>query len=234
MKKLLTTLLLSTAVTAQAAPIMNIFELGIKAGQTAAYDEVGKYNITASVQNEKGTLAMYSAKRKNNPEMAYMFEIYADNDAYQTHIQSPQYRFFLQKSPELLTDHKRKINVEPQYLADKKVEQTAQTINNFVMVEVKPEFNQAFREIVIAEMAQSMKVEQDVLAMYAVTDKEKPTRWYFYEIYASEQAYQQHRQTAHFKDYLKQTADMLQGKEMIEITPAFLMNKGSVQFNTLP
>ncbi|MDV5299767.1 antibiotic biosynthesis monooxygenase [Klebsiella pneumoniae] len=32
--------------------------------------------------------------------------------------------------------------------------------------------------------------------------------WYFYEIYASEDAYQLHRQTPHFRDYLRQTAHM--------------------------
>lgn len=225
------TALLSTAFTTHAAPVFNIFELGIQPEQSAAYDAVGKNNITTSVQHESGTLAMYSVKQTNNPSMVYMLEIYADADAYQTHIQSPQYREFLRRSPTILTEHKRKIEVVPQFLGDKKVRQTPDTINNLVIVDVKPEHAQAFRAIVVPEMVQSLKVEEGVLAMYAATEKAKPNRWYFYEIYASQAAYQQHRQTPHFQDYLKRTADMLQGKEPIAITPALLMNKGGLRFD---
>ena len=46
LKKLVATALLTTAFTAHAAPVFNIFELGIQPEQSAAYDEVGKNNIT--------------------------------------------------------------------------------------------------------------------------------------------------------------------------------------------
>jgi antibiotic biosynthesis monooxygenase len=230
MKKYIMTLLAAISLSAQAVPIFNIFELGIQLGQTAAYEEVGKNNITASVRGEKGTLAMYSVKRQDNPEIAYMFEIYVDNEAYQAHIQSPQYKNFLQKSPAILTDHKRKISVEPQFLRDKRVNQTPKTINNLVIVDVKPEHAQAFKDIVMSEMAQSLQAESGVLAIYAATEQNNPNRWYFYEIYASVSAYQSHRQTPHFQDYLKHTADMTTNRESIAITPAFLMNKGGLRF----
>lgn len=229
MKRLMTTLLLSTALTAQATPIVNLFELGIK--DAHIYDEVGKHNITTSVKNEKGTLAMYSLKRQDNPKIAYMLEIYQDDEAYQTHLRSTQYHYFLQKSPEILTDHKRKIGVVPQFLADKQFEQTAQTINNFVVLDIKPEFNQGFREAIIAEMTQAIQAEPDVLAIYALTDKENPTRWYFYEIYANESALQKFRQADHFQDYLSKTAKMVQNKERIKTIPTVLMNKGGIRFN---
>ena len=136
MKKLFTALLLSTTLGAQAAPVVNLFELGVRQGRAAQYDEVGRRNITTSINTEPGTLAMYSMKRQDNPNMAYMFEIYADEQAYQTHIQSAQYKAFLQASPTILTDHKKRISLEPQLLADKTVKQTPETINNLVIVEV--------------------------------------------------------------------------------------------------
>lgn len=235
MKKLLMSALMTSAVSmstlsAQAAPLFNIFELGVQPGQTAAYDEVGRHNITTSVGKEAGTLGMYSVKQKDNPDMAYMFEIYADDTAYRTHIQSPQYKAFLQKSPQLLTDHKRRIEVVPQFLGDKKFQQTPQTINNLVIVDVKPASAQAFRNVVMPEMAKSIEVEDGVHAIYAATEKSHPTRWYFYEIYASDAAYQSHRQTPHFQDYLKRTADMLQDKEAIAVVPSLLMNKGGLRY----
>lgn len=190
--------MLTISTMAHTAPLFNIFELGVKPRQTAAYDEVGRHNITTSVGKETGTLSMYSVKQKDNPDMAYMFEIYADDTAYRTHIQSPQYKAFLQKSPELLTDHKRRIEVVPQFLGDRKFRQTPQTINNLVIVGVKPVSAQAFRNVVMPEMAKSIQVEDGVHAIYAATEKDRPTRWYFYEIYASDAAYQSHRQTPHF------------------------------------
>lgn len=230
MKKLFAATVAALALSAQAAPVFNIFELGVKPGQTAAYDAVGRHNITTSVGSEQGTLAMYSAKRQDNPEMAYMFEIYADEAAYQVHAHSPQYQEFLRRSPEILTEHKRKISVEPQFLGDKRIRQTRSTINNLVIVEVKPEHAQAFREAVLPEMAQSLKVERGVLAMYAATEKDHPNRWYFYEIYASPAAYQAHRRTPHFQEYLARTAEMTTRKESIAITPALLMNKGGLRY----
>ncbi|CDF99555.1 Putative uncharacterized protein (fragment) [Avibacterium paragallinarum JF4211] len=106
MKKILTTLTLAASLNVQAAPVMNFFELGIAQGQHAEFNQVGKHNIDTSIAKEKGTLAMYAVQPSEQPDMAYMVEIYADDAAYQTHRQSPQYQAFLAQSPTILTDHK--------------------------------------------------------------------------------------------------------------------------------
>lgn len=82
------------ALNTQAAPLMNLFELGVAEGKTVKYDQVAKHNISTSIANEKGTLAMYSVKLQANPEIAYMLEIYADNAVYQIHRDSSQYQAF--------------------------------------------------------------------------------------------------------------------------------------------
>ncbi|MGB9097669.1 putative quinol monooxygenase [Erwinia sp.] len=203
----------------------------MKHDKNNAYDSLAEKNITASVTGEPGTLAMYSAKKKMNPSVAYMFEIYADNDAYQQHLNSASYQAFLRHSPDILdVSQKRRIEVVPQFLVDKQIVQSDKTINNFVIVDVKPELGQAFRDVVLPEMAQSIKLEEGVLAMYAVTDKANPERWYFYEIYASEEAYQAHRLTPHFKEYIEQTAEMTTFKEAIAIEPGLLRNKGGLMY----
>jgi quinol monooxygenase YgiN len=212
-------------------PVFNIFELVIKQDKNSAYDSLAEKNITASVTGEPGTLAMYSANKKTNPLVAYVFEIYADGDAYDKHLNSTSYKEFLRNSPDILqASQKRRIDVVPQYLADKLFEQSDNTINNFVIVDVKPEFGQAFRHVVLPEMAHSIKLEEGVLAMYAAIDKANPNRWYFYEIYASEEAYQAHRLTPHFKEYIEQTAEMTSYKEAIAIKPGKLMNKGGLMY----
>lgn len=211
-----------------APPLYNLFALEIQDGQTAAYDQIGENNIRASLAKEAGTLAMYSIKQKINPQMAYMIEIYADEAAYQTHIASPQYQKFREAAPQILTGHKHKYNLIPQYLADKKIEPNRDTRFNLVRITVKAEANEKFAQIVKTEMRESIEKENGVLALYATTDKDQPNQWYFFEIYANDAAYQAHRATPHFQKYLQETEALLQDKTFIEITPTLLMNKGGL------
>ncbi|KFC81308.1 hypothetical protein GBAG_2088 [Buttiauxella agrestis ATCC 33320] len=66
--------------------------------------------------------------------------------------------------------------------------------------------------------------------MCAAIDKANPNRWYFYEIYASEEVYQAHRMTSHFKEYIELTAEMTTYKEAITIEPGLFMNKDYLRY----
>lgn len=103
-KNTLLTSLVLTAMPAFAAPIYNIFELGIADGETAAYDQIGAENIYSSLANEPGTLAMYSVKSPENPQLAYMIEIYADDAAYQAHRETPHFQKYLQETAAMLQE----------------------------------------------------------------------------------------------------------------------------------
>lgn len=210
--------------------IFNIFELGIKEGEKNAYVAVGKNNITKSVFNDKGTLGMYLVQEKENPNMTYMFEVYEDEKSYQEHIKSEQYKEFLRQSPIILTNHKKKIQVMPEYMGDKKFVQTRNTRLNYVTVDVKEGFNDTFREIVLDEMKQSIKKEEGVYVIYAATAIGNPNKWYFFEIYENEKAYQKHRKTTHFKKYIEQTENIIENKEFINIEGIKLLNKGNLNY----
>ena len=211
-------------------PIFNIFELGIKEGEKNAYVAVGKNNITKSVFNDKGTLGMYLVQEKGKPNMTYMFEVYEDEKSYQKHIKSEQYKEFLRQLPTILTNHKKKIQVMPEYMGDKKFVQTRNTRVNYVTVDVKERFNDTFREIVLDEMKQSIKKEEGVYVIYAATAIGNPNKWYFFEIYENEKAYQKHRKTAHFKKYIEQTENIIENKEFINIEGIKLLNKGNLNY----
>ena len=210
-------------------PIFNIFELGVKENEKNAYVAVGKNNITKSVLNDEGTLGMYLVQEKENPNMTYMFEVYEDEKSYQEHVKSEQYKEFLKKSPAILTEHKKKIQVMPEYIGDKKFVQTRNTRVNYVTVDVKEGFNDAFREIVLDEMKQSIK-EEGVYVIYAATATGNLNKWYFFEIYENEKAYQKHRKTAHFKKYIEQTENIIENKEFINIEGVKLLNKGNLNY----
>lgn len=211
------------------AMVINIFELSVKAGKREDYDRVARQTISDSVARETGTLAMYSLSRKDNAHQTYMIEIYQNNQAYLYHLNAAPYRAFIAGASEII-DQKQQIKLIPQFVGDKRVIQRAATINNLVIVDVKPEFQQAFKNVVLPEMAASLKNEEGVLAMYAAIDLNRTNRWYFYEIYASDADYQQHRQQAYFRDYLARTSRMTIGKESVPVKPLLLRNKGGIRF----
>lgn len=218
----------ATKPDAPNKPEMNIFELGIRPDRDNDFADVVRQTISASVDHEAGTLAMYALQRSDNSGQAFMFELYENERAYRKHLNAAPYKAFAARAPDII-DRKKKITLEPQFLGDKHIIPNERTINNLVIVEVKPEFQSEFRNIVLPEMVESLKVEKGVLAMYAGTDSETPKRWYFYEIYASEEDYQLHRQTLHFLDYLRQTAHMSARKDAILVKPVFLRNKGGIK-----
>lgn len=209
--------------------MMNIFEINIMPDRGLNFDEVARNTISASVDQETGTLAMYAMKHRDDARQAYMVELYASDYAYRHHLDGEPYKAFSTHAADFI-NQKKKITLVPQFLGDKHIVQNEQTINNLVVVEVKPEFQAKFKNIVLPEMAKSLEIEKGVLAMYAATDVKNPNRWYFYEIYASQEDYQLHRKTPHFSDYLTQTANMSVSKKSIPVKPVFLRNKGGINF----
>ncbi|MGC1239937.1 MAG: antibiotic biosynthesis monooxygenase [Chryseosolibacter sp.] len=69
------------------------------------------------------------------------------------------------------------------------------------------------------EIEISVKVEPGVLTLYAVAEKNRPTHITILEIYANEEAYKKHIQTAHFLKYKNSTKDMVKALELIETIP---------------
>jgi 4-carboxymuconolactone decarboxylase len=69
------------------------------------------------------------------------------------------------------------------------------------------------------EIETSIRVEPGVLTLYAVAERERPNHITILEVYASEQAYQQHIQTPHFLKYKTGTKDMVISLELIDVNP---------------
>lgn len=228
----LMTMLLSSAISAYSAPIVRYFELTTDPNQQQAFDDVGVENLSKSIETESGTLAMYASHKADELNLNYVFEIYQDDDAYQIHTQSPQFKKFVEVAKTAVIGRKV-IATEPQFLAEKaeplRVTDSKLKVN-FAEVGVKPEHNEAFKKIVLDEMQQSMEKENGVLVMYAVTLKEDPNQWRFFEIYADEAAYQSHRDTPHFQKYIKETTEMTTEKKVISLIGGTLMNKGGMSF----
>lgn len=77
----------------------------------------------------------------------------------------------------------------------------------------------AYRAALAEEVRASMALEPGVLSLYAVFDKEEPTRLTILEIYASRQAYEQHVKSSHFLKYKNGTLHMVKSLELVDVDP---------------
>ena len=64
-----------------------------------------------------------------------------------------------------------------------------------------------------------MRVEPEVLTLYAVAEKDNPTHITILEIYANKEAYETHLQTPHFIKYKNGTLDMVKSLELVKTIP---------------
>ena len=92
-------------------------------------------------------------------------------------------------------------------------------------IEVDPAQREAFISAVKEEMDESVRVEPGVLALYAVAEKDSPSRLRFFEVYADEAAYDAHLQSPHFRKYRATTETMIRTRVLVETVPIQLSSR---------
>ena len=70
-------------------PIVRLAELEINPAHLDAYNAALKEEIETSIRLEPGVLTLYAVSIKDDPTRIRIFEMYADMDAYNAHVQSP-------------------------------------------------------------------------------------------------------------------------------------------------
>ena len=212
--------------------ITRLFRLERDMAQEQYYNEVGANNLTTSIETEPGTLAMYATHDPDDPSVCYVFEVYADDDAYNTHVSSPHFKAFGEMAGKVLTG-RAVYQLVPQLLVEKPerllVNGVSQIEPHLVFVDVKPGGEEAFLAAITTNMRTAVEVEPGVLVMYAATMADQPSRWVFWEVYASAEAYAAHREAQHFKDYIAATDALVADKEFHVLTPDTLASKGSLR-----
>ncbi len=73
-------------------PYVRVAEIEIDPVQLEVYKAAAKEIIEDSVRLEPGVLALYSVSDKDNPAHVTVFEIYADKDAYKTHLETAHFK----------------------------------------------------------------------------------------------------------------------------------------------
>jgi quinol monooxygenase YgiN len=100
-------------------PFVRVAELEIDPAQREAYQAAVKDEMETSVRVEPGVLAIYAVAEKENPAKLRFFEMYADEAAYQAHIQSAHFQKYVTTTRGMITS-RRLIDTVPVQLSAKK------------------------------------------------------------------------------------------------------------------
>ena len=99
-------------------PLVRIAELEIDPGQLSEYRNALSTEIATSVREEPGVLNLYAVAVKGQPNQVRIFEIYKDQAAYESHLQSPHFKKYKEETHAMVKSLKL-VETEPIILGGK-------------------------------------------------------------------------------------------------------------------
>lgn len=93
--------------SSQTAPEKNLVRLSkitVDPAQLERYNAFLKEEIEASMRLEPGVLTLYAVSEKEDPHKVTILEIYADQDAYKSHIQTPHFQKYKQGTLQMVQE----------------------------------------------------------------------------------------------------------------------------------
>ncbi|MBQ6957818.1 MAG: antibiotic biosynthesis monooxygenase [Bacteroidales bacterium] len=103
--------------------------------------------------------------------------------------------------------------------ADIPVREYGERIVRLAEIEIYPQLLEEYLSFAKEVGTVSMVTEPGVIGLFSMQDKADPCKVYILEVYADQQAYQAHLQTAHFKKYKEGTASMVKSLKLIDTNP---------------
>src|SRR3954453_74782 len=83
-------------------PLVRIAELEIDPAQLEAYRAALKEEIATSVRVEAGVLSLFAVAVKDHPSQIRIFETYADQAAYEAHLQTPHFKKYKNETQKMV------------------------------------------------------------------------------------------------------------------------------------
>ncbi|KQQ78366.1 antibiotic biosynthesis monooxygenase [Xanthomonas sp. Leaf131] len=118
---LLLSLQAAAARAAESIPpgvVVRVAQLEIAPAQLERYTQLVKEEMAISARDEPGVIAIYSVAEKEHPSRLHFFEIYADEQAYRSHIASPHFRRYAEQTAPMIRS-RRLIETTPLQLSAK-------------------------------------------------------------------------------------------------------------------
>jgi quinol monooxygenase YgiN len=92
-------------------------------------------------------------------------------------------------------------------------------------LEIDPNRLDAYRALLAEEIEASVALEDGVLALNAVSIRDRPASIRILEVYASKAAYEAHLQTPHFLKYKSETSGMVTSLTLVDVDPIAMCSK---------
>ncbi|GAB4064078.1 antibiotic biosynthesis monooxygenase [Ancylobacter sonchi] len=86
--------------------VVRIAELEIEPSQLDAYKVAVKEEMDDAIRLEPGVLAIYSVAEKDRPNSLRFFEIYASDEAYLLHLESPHFKKYVATTQKMIRSRK--------------------------------------------------------------------------------------------------------------------------------
>ncbi|WP_338231819.1 putative quinol monooxygenase [Companilactobacillus muriivasis] len=96
-------------------PILRMYHLTIDGSQRDDFVAAGVHNLLTSHEEEPGTLAMYATHSDDAGIDNFVVELYQNNDQYQIHANSPQFKAYGKVAQKAVTN-KSMQELHPQFL----------------------------------------------------------------------------------------------------------------------
>lgn len=210
-----------------STPYVRLAELDVTPVQIDSFKAAAIQNMQSTLDQEEGALEFHALLKRDHPGQVFVFEIYKNKDAYETHVQSPHYKQFGAKVESMIND-KALYDTLPVILARKPLLPASPHVR-IAELDIDPAQLEAYKAAVTEEIEASIRLEPGVLAIYSVALKDNPSHLRFLEFYANEQAYLMHRESPHFKKYLAVTKPMIKALRLFEAEPIRLGLKAVTQ-----
>ena len=82
--------------------VMRLVKVEVKAGKEEEYAHSVKKEMTTSIASEPGMEIMMSGTNKDNPNEWYFVEVYANDKAYDYHVQTPHYKEYIEETDSIV------------------------------------------------------------------------------------------------------------------------------------
>lgn len=231
-KKLLLALGILTSVNMYAIPTLNVYDFEVKKDKEASYKNITEDYVNKTMGTEQGVLGLFAATDERDKTTSYVFEMYNDYLAFSNHTKNQASKDFKAVVPQIAEGNLNSTEIEVQIAKDKKIEQNDNTFVVYTVIDIKPENNKEFTEIIKNNVETTFN-EDGTLLIYLGTDRKNPNKWCLFEVYNNIDSYLNHRASNYFKNYITETKDMVVEQKRYELQALKLINKGGLDYKKL-
>ncbi|WP_395323497.1 putative quinol monooxygenase [Levilactobacillus parabrevis] len=214
----------------QATPLFRLFKLTITAEQRANFVTAGRHNLVTSIQNEPGTLAMYTLHVAPAGLENRVIEVYRDAASYDQHANSPQFKAFRAVAKDAVTQQ-AVVNLMPIVLREQAQLLLVSGEPHFVQlteVTLKPGQAAAYQELITTSGSAATTVQPSRLVVAIGRVVDDPQKWVIFEVYQDKLAYQRYQQTAANRYCQLTSQASIQTAQTTVLSPDTLVNQGGL------